>query len=112
MTRGIRMNLQRRNTVRLPANMNAEMSGRGNDTYYGINKEEFMEIIRGYNNSMEDWASGLFDNFDEDKSGFLDFRELVICMSILSKGTFEERLRLCFDVYDVDKSGYLQRDEL
>lgn len=61
---------------------------------------------------MEEWASGLFDNFDEDKSGFLDFRELVICMSILSKGTFEERLRLCFDVYDSDKSGYLQRDEL
>jgi len=70
-----------------------------------------LSTIGKFNENLLDWAEGVFDTYDEDKSGYLDFRELVICMSVLCKGSFEERMRLCFNVYDADKSGYLQFDE-
>ena len=33
-------------------------------------------------------------------------------MSVLSKGDFEDKLRICFNAYDIDRSGYLQSVEL
>lgn len=61
---------------------------------------------------MESHASRLFDLYDEDLSGYLDFRELISCLSVVVKGTFEEKLRMIFDIYDVDASGYLSNDEI
>ena len=61
---------------------------------------------------MEGHASRLFDIYDEDLSGYLDFRELVSCLSVVVKGTFEEKLRMVFDIYDIDGSGYLTYEEI
>mmetsp|Transcript_504 Transcript_504/g.850 ORF Transcript_504/g.850 Transcript_504/m.850 type:complete len:540 (-) Transcript_504:33-1652(-) len=82
------------------------------DASVGISKQEFLEIILSLNSKLGHSAEGLFDRFDDDKSGYLDFRELVVCISILSKGSFEEKLKTCFDVYDIDNSGYLQSNEI
>jgi Ca2+-binding EF-hand superfamily protein len=81
-------------------------------TDYGISKSEFLDFISVIDKNMETHASRLFDIYDEDKSGYLDFRELITCLSVVKKGGFEEKLRLVFDIYDVDGSGYLCYSEI
>ena len=78
----------------------------------GISREQFVEIISRVNPKLQNSAALIFDRFDEDKSGSLDFRELTICISIMCKGDFDEKLKVCFDAYDEDKSGFLQPNEM
>ncbi|OMJ92290.1 hypothetical protein SteCoe_4949 [Stentor coeruleus] len=78
----------------------------------GIRREDFIKIISDISPHLSASAGLIFDRFDEDKSGLLDFRELTICISIMMKGDFEDKLKICFDVYDADKSGFLQPNEM
>ncbi|KNC69992.1 hypothetical protein SARC_17485, partial [Sphaeroforma arctica JP610] len=47
-----------------------------------------------------------------DGSGSIDFRELVCGLSVLCKGSQEEKIEYAFKGYDLDNSGYITRDEL
>ena len=42
----------------------------------------------------------------------IDFREVVCCLSVLTRGSTEQRLRLLFDIFDADKSGFLEGKEI
>jgi Ca2+-binding EF-hand superfamily protein len=102
----------RRGTVLILHEIKCDLQDHEGDVDIGITKDEFLSIIRTLSASLLDYAGGIFDLFDEDKSGYLDFRELLVCLSVLSKGTFEEKLRVSFDLFDTDASGYLQVSEL
>ena len=99
----------RKNTVTLPGCMQAEISTLEGTIDIGITKEEFFTLLQQLSGRLLSHSERLFDLFDEDKSGYLDFRELAVCMSVLWKGSFEDRLRLFFDVYDLDRSGCLRK---
>lgn len=103
---------QRRPTIGLPANLQEKMQGINADLQIGIGKSDFLKLLQEIAPGMAEQGEELFRTFDEDASGYLDFRELMIAMSFISKGDFEDKLRVCFDVYDSDKSGYLKDDEL
>ena len=47
----------------------------------------------------------LFDAFDSDNSGTIDFKQFVIGLNKTSKGTKRDKIELAFSVYDVDGSG-------
>jgi Ca2+-binding EF-hand superfamily protein len=53
-----------------------------------------------------------FSAFDHNKDGKINFREFVTGLSVVQKGTMEERLKFLFDAYDVDGSGTLTPDEV
>jgi len=53
-----------------------------------------------------------FSAFDVDKNGEIDFREFACGLSIVLKGTPEERLKLMFNSYDLDGDGVLDKIEL
>jgi len=53
-----------------------------------------------------------FTSFDGDGSGSVNFSELATALSVLSKGTAEEKLGYMFDVYDTDHSGTLDKSEV
>lgn len=97
-------------TVKLPDGMRDSVEGQNYES--GIRKEQFLEIVTNFNPKLQHSAELIFDKFDEDKSGLLDFRELTICLSVMCKGDIEEKLKICFDVYDADKSGFLQPNEM
>jgi Ca2+-binding EF-hand superfamily protein len=40
---------------------------------------------------------------DSDKSGTVSFVELATSLSVIGKGTVEEKLAFTFDLYDTDK---------
>ncbi|KAH3746126.1 TBC1 domain family member 2B [Pelomyxa schiedti] len=51
----------------------------------------------------------LFKIFDENGDNRLDFRELMTGLSLLSKGSLEDKLMLCFRTYDPENKGYISK---
>eukprot|EP00727_Mastigamoeba_balamuthi_P003736 m51a1_g1336 hypothetical protein (681) ;mRNA; r:309630-312565 len=49
----------------------------------------------------------LFRLFDSDGDSKLDFRELMVGLSMLANGSTEDKLQLMFKAYDTEKQGYL-----
>ena len=53
----------------------------------------------------------LFNMYDDDKTGLLDFREVLCCLSILTRGSIEEKIDICFQLFDKDNKNYLTLNE-
>lgn len=102
----------RKDSVALPLAMQAEINKLDGPIDIGLTRREFSTLLTRYIGPLTLNSNRLFDLFDEDRSGYIDFRELCICFSLLSKGSFEEKLRLCFDLYDLEASGCLRKQEL
>jgi len=54
----------------------------------------------------------IFAKFDRNSDGVLDFRELCISLSLLDRGTPEQKIRFCFGVFGADKEGAITRSNL
>jgi len=59
-----------------------------------------------------EFTARVFQVYDTDTSRRIDLKQLVCCMSCLYRGSYQERLRLCFDVFDRDRSGFLSLPEV
>ena len=97
--------------TKLPEHLQQKMEDYQGSYTIGISKSEFIELIANVVPNMSSRSNELFTHFDEDGSGYLDFREFIIAMSVLSKGDFEDKLRICFYSYDITNTGYLLDDE-
>ncbi|XP_007529801.1 guanylyl cyclase-activating protein 1 [Erinaceus europaeus] len=66
--------------------------------------------------NLNPWASQyveqMFETFDFNKDGYIDFMEYVAALSLVLKGKVEQKLRWYFKLYDVDGNGCIDRDEL
>ena len=71
---------------------------------------------RAFDAAGEPWtktdAKRLFDTFDTDKNGALDWREIILGLLGLVSADESDRLRACFALCDADGSGDLNADEL
>lgn len=54
----------------------------------------------------------MFQTFDSNKDGVLDVREVIIGLSVFTRGNLEEKLRWIFTAYDVNDSGYINKQEM
>ncbi|XP_058975366.1 ubiquitin carboxyl-terminal hydrolase 32 isoform X3 [Musca domestica] len=54
---------------------------------------------------------GLFNAFDENRDGHIDFKELCCGVSAACRGPGVERTRFCFKIFDVDSDGVLSHSE-
>lgn len=54
----------------------------------------------------------LFELCDRDHNGTIEFEELALGMSVLSKGTVREKHEAMFRLIDLDGNGKLSRDEV
>ncbi|OMJ78169.1 hypothetical protein SteCoe_22060 [Stentor coeruleus] len=103
---------RRRSTIQLPQHLQTKLDDYQGSHTIGISKPEFLKLLSEIAPSLLERGEEIFNKFDEDASGYLDFRELTIAMSVLSKGSFEDKMRICFDAYDTDHSGYLELSEI
>ncbi|XP_046978155.1 Kv channel-interacting protein 4-like [Vanessa cardui] len=82
----------------------------------GVVKEETFKLIysqffpQGANTAQ--YAHYVFNTLDQDRSGLLSFEEFVTGLSILSRGTLEEKLRWTFSLYDINGDGYITKEEM
>jgi len=88
---------------------NLEDSGEG----VGISRRNFKDVLQQALPGLpHELHEPLFRVADEDGSDDIDFKELLGVLSTLSKGTFEEKVKLWFDTYDQDRSGFLDLNEV
>jgi len=59
-----------------------------------------------------EFANYLFDVFDEDKNGTVDFKEFICALSLTSRGSLEKKLEWAFRLYDIDGDGVITYSEL
>ncbi|XP_075409903.1 guanylyl cyclase-activating protein 1 [Tenrec ecaudatus] len=75
---------------------------------------EFRQLF-GLKN-LSPWSSQyveqMFETFDFNKDGYIDFMEYVAALSLVLKGKVEQKLRWYFKLYDVDGNGCIDREEL
>ncbi|KAG6809286.1 Neuronal calcium sensor 1 [Tricholoma furcatifolium] len=79
-----------------------------------LNKEEFGRIYKQFFpfGDPGDFADYVFNVFDGDKSGTIDFTEFICALSVTSRGRLEEKLKWAFQLYDIDKDGTITYDEM
>ncbi|KAI9921483.1 hypothetical protein PsorP6_001163 [Peronosclerospora sorghi] len=54
----------------------------------------------------------IFDGFDTDRDGFVDFCELSSGISILCGGSQEKKIKAAFALFDINRDGFVSRDEI
>ncbi|XP_023248552.1 Kv channel-interacting protein 4-like isoform X2 [Copidosoma floridanum] len=82
----------------------------------GVVREDTFKIIysqffpQGANTSQ--YAHYVFNTLDHDHSGILSFEDFVVGLSILSRGSMDEKLRWTFSLYDINGDGLITREEM
>ncbi|XP_022919783.1 A-type potassium channel modulatory protein KCNIP1 isoform X2 [Onthophagus taurus] len=82
----------------------------------GVVKEETFKMIyaqffpQGANTSQ--YAHYVFNTLDQDHSGLISFEDFVQNLSVLSRGSLDEKLRWTFNLYDINGDGYITREEM
>ncbi|XP_075222966.1 A-type potassium channel modulatory protein KCNIP1-like isoform X2 [Lycorma delicatula] len=77
------------------------------ETFKGIYAQFFPQ---GANTSQ--YAHYVFNTLDQDRSGLLSFEDFVQGLSILSRGSLDEKLRWTFSLYDINGDGRITREEM
>ncbi|XP_054258170.1 Kv channel-interacting protein 1 isoform X4 [Macrosteles quadrilineatus] len=77
------------------------------DAFKGIYSQFFP---KGANTSQ--YAHYVFNTLDQDRSGLLSFEDFVHGLSILSRGSLDEKLRWTFSLYDINGDGRITREEM
>ncbi|KFU92464.1 Calsenilin, partial [Chaetura pelagica] len=54
----------------------------------------------------------LFEAFDTAGNGALCFQDFALGLSVLLKGTVQQKLKWVFDLYDINKDGYISKEEM
>ncbi|PRP80010.1 calcium-binding protein [Planoprotostelium fungivorum] len=76
-----------------------------------IDKEGFVKVTKGMGIQDEFLQDLIFNKFDRDKSGSVDFIEFISGLSVLTRGTPDEKLRSAFEMYDIDGNGSISKEE-
>ena len=79
----------------------------GEDQLIDIN--EFRDGLDLANHKISD---RLFNIFDKDSNGSVDYSEFMETIESMVVGTDKEKIRFAFQLHDLDNSGFIDRDEL
>ncbi|XP_038045718.1 Kv channel-interacting protein 4-like isoform X3 [Patiria miniata] len=79
-----------------------------------VNEETFKEIYSQFfpQGDSSHYAHFVFNSFDTDHNGSITFEEFVMGLSVLSRGTLNDKLNWAFNLYDINGDGYITREEM
>ena len=88
-----------------------EMSG--GDNHFLIRKNTFVKRLNSiYKNESKEKIEELFDSIDEDKSGNIEYEELIRALTDKNKLLTDKNLKDAFGFFDKDKSGSISWNEI
>ncbi|KAL7668853.1 hypothetical protein ACOME3_009537 [Neoechinorhynchus agilis] len=61
---------------------------------------------------VDRYVDRIFYTFDVDESGFIDFVEFLVALSITLRGKPRDKLKLAFDIYDLSNVGRVHKKEM
>ena len=64
------------------------------------------------NGDASKFAENIFRTMDTDNNGRLDFREVLMSVSLTQHGTEKERIEWMFNLFDINQTGFIDKDEL
>ncbi|XP_013392505.1 Kv channel-interacting protein 1 isoform X14 [Lingula anatina] len=79
-----------------------------------VNEETFKEIYAQFfpQGESSQYAHYVFSTFDRDNNGSISFEEFVVGLSVLSRGSLQEKLQWAFSLYDINNDGVISKDEM
>ncbi|CAD8197214.1 unnamed protein product [Paramecium octaurelia] len=77
----------------------------------GLNKAEFTDLLSVVGLGT-DLSEKLFYVFDEDQSGTIDYKELIVGLEVFKEDSIEEKMKVFFEICDTDGSGAISEQEL
>ncbi|KAJ8382886.1 hypothetical protein SKAU_G00036640 [Synaphobranchus kaupii] len=79
-----------------------------------VNEDNFKVIYSQFfpQGDASTYAHFLFNAFDTDHNGSVSFEDFVMGLSILLRGSVQEKLNWAFNLYDINKDGYITKEEM
>ncbi|XP_043912199.1 Kv channel-interacting protein 2 isoform X1 [Protopterus annectens] len=79
-----------------------------------VNEENFKQIYSQFfpQGDSSTYAHFLFEAFDTDHNGSVSFEDFVSGLSIILRGTINDRLSWAFNLYDLNKDGCITKEEM
>lgn len=74
----------------------SKLANESKEDTFSINKEQFADSIRSVlsvGNVKEKILMNLFDAWDEDQNHMINFHEFVVGLSVISRGSLNERIK-------------------
>ncbi|XP_055076596.1 calaxin [Misgurnus anguillicaudatus] len=80
---------------------------------HGLDRVKFRNILHNTFDMTDDMMMDrVFRSFDKDNDSYVSVKEWVQGLSVLLRGTLDEKIKHCFDVYDLNGDGYISREEM
>ncbi|KAM6310396.1 guanylyl cyclase-activating protein 3 [Aegotheles albertisi] len=75
---------------------------------------EFKHVLdlNGLTPEANSYVEQLFDTFDMDKDGCIDFLEFIAAINLVIRGKIDQKLKWYFKLYDADGNGRIDKKEL
>ncbi|XP_046716870.1 Kv channel interacting protein 3b, calsenilin isoform X1 [Silurus meridionalis] len=86
-----------------------------NECPSGLVDEETFKVIYSQffpQGDASTYAHFLFNAFDMDRNGSIQFEDFVIGLSVLLRGSVTEKLHWAFNLYDINKDGFVTKQEM
>uniref|UniRef100_UPI00358FD772 A-type potassium channel modulatory protein KCNIP2-like isoform X2 n=1 Tax=Myxine glutinosa TaxID=7769 RepID=UPI00358FD772 len=79
-----------------------------------VDEEMFKEIYARFfpQGDASMYAHFLFNAFDRDHIGSISFEDFVQGLSLLLRGSINDKLNWAFNLYDINKDGYVTKEEM